>query len=124
MDTYLSEQGCTWIFNPPHASHMGGAWERMIGIARRILDSMFLQQGHSSHESHETLITLMAEVAAIINARSLVPVSTDPDDPLILTPATLLTQKVSIPSSPAGDYGAKGHFKRQWLQHLEKYLLG
>lgn len=102
---------------------MGGAWERMIGVESRILLAMFLQQGHSTL-SHETLITLMAEVAAIINARSLVPVSTDPDDPLILTPATLLTQKVSIPSSPAGDYGAKGHFKRQWLQHLEKYLLG
>lgn len=96
MDTYLAEQGCIWIFNPPHATHMGGAWERMIGIARKNLDSMFLQQGNLM-VSHKTLITLMAEVAAIINARTLVPVSTDPDDPLLLTPATLLTQKVGIP---------------------------
>ena len=39
---FLTEHSCTWIFNPPHASHMGGSWERMIGMARRILDVMFL----------------------------------------------------------------------------------
>ncbi|KAL1255538.1 hypothetical protein QQF64_013599 [Cirrhinus molitorella] len=44
IQRYLQEQQCTWIFNPPHASHMGGAWERLIGVARRILDSMLLQQ--------------------------------------------------------------------------------
>ncbi len=30
---------CCWQFNPPHASHMAGSWERMIGVARRILDT-------------------------------------------------------------------------------------
>ena len=44
VQRYLSEQGCSWEFNPPHASHMGGSWERMIGFARRILDSMLQQQ--------------------------------------------------------------------------------
>lgn len=44
---FLSDHGCMWTFNPPHSSHMGGAWERMIGIARRILDSMLLQMTSS-----------------------------------------------------------------------------
>lgn len=116
---YLAEQGCSWLFNPPHAPHMGGSWERMIGIAKRILDSMFLQLG-TSQLTHEVLTTLMAEVAAIINARPLASVSTDPDDPVILTPATLLTQKVSVPSAPSDDPGTKDLFKRQWrqVQHL------
>ncbi|XP_061759975.1 uncharacterized protein LOC133554813 [Nerophis ophidion] len=118
VEKYLLDQGCEWKFNAPHASHMGGSWERMIGVARRILDSMFLQLG-ASRLTHEALTTLMAEVAAIINARPLIPVSTDPDDPLILTPATLLTQKVSLPSAPVGDW-IKDLHKSQWcqVQHL------
>lgn len=119
VERYLTEHNCSWIFNPPHASHMGGSWERMIGMTRRILDSMFLQLSPTKL-THEVLTTLMAEVTAIINARPLVPVSTDPTDPLILTPATLLTQKTGLPSSPPGDYGAKDLFKCQWrqVQHL------
>ena len=27
LEAYLSAQGPEWIFNPPHASHMGGVWE-------------------------------------------------------------------------------------------------
>ncbi len=74
------EKGCTWVFNPPHASHMGGAWERMIGVSRRILGSM-LQQISPSCLTHEVLSTLMAEVTGIVNSRPLAPISTDPDSP-------------------------------------------
>lgn len=115
VKTFLSDQGCTWTFNPPHASHCGGPWERMIGLARRILDSMFLKL--KDKLTHEVLVTFMAEVAAIINARPLVPVTTDPDDSFILTPAVLLTQKSGIVSAPAG---AADLYKSQWrqVQHL------
>ncbi len=102
---YLHENGCTWEFNPPHASHMGGAWERMIGVTRRILDGMLLQKKHA-HLTHEVLCTLMAEVSAIINARPLVPVSADPYSPCILTPAMLLIQKPSVPV-PFENYNEK-----------------
>ena len=78
LKTYLSDKGFTWSFNPPHASHCGGSWERMIGLARRILDAMFLQL--KDKLTHEVLVTFMAEVAAIINARPLVTVTMDPDD--------------------------------------------
>ncbi|KAL1282373.1 hypothetical protein QQF64_001176 [Cirrhinus molitorella] len=85
VNKFLLDQDCVWQFNPPHASHMGGSWERMIGLARRILDAMFQQLGPSAL-THEILSTLMAEVAAKVNARPLIPVSTDPEDPFILTP--------------------------------------
>ena len=60
VKTFLYNQGTVWIFNPPHSSHMGGVWERMIGIARRILDSLLL--GHNgSHLTHDMITTLMAQ---------------------------------------------------------------
>ncbi|CAJ0956272.1 unnamed protein product [Ranitomeya imitator] len=93
VERYLNDQGCTWTFNLPHYSHMGGDRERMIGMARRILDSIFLQAG-SARPTHESLTTFLAEVSAIINARSLTSLSSDSGDPTILTPAMFLTQKV------------------------------
>nr|XP_020483745.2 uncharacterized protein LOC109978925 [Labrus bergylta] len=112
---YLSDSGCKWVFNPPHSSHMGGSWERLIGLTRRILDSMLLKLGPSKL-THEVLTTFMAEVSAIVNARPLVPVSTDPDNPLILTPATLLTQKISALPPPKGEFDGDNLYGKQWRQ--------
>ncbi|XP_073435740.1 uncharacterized protein [Dendrobates tinctorius] len=110
---YLADQGCRWMFNPPHSSHMGGSWERMIGIARRILDSMVLQLGTLTI-THDTLITFMAEVVAIMNARPLTLISNDPEDPLLLTPATLLTQKVGTVAAPTDEFPSKDLYRCQW----------
>ena len=78
---YLSDSRAAWIFNPPHSSHMGGVWERMIGMVRRILDSMLLGSTGDTL-THDVLNTFMAEVCAIVNSRPLVPVSTDPESPI------------------------------------------
>ncbi|KAJ8369529.1 hypothetical protein SKAU_G00095570 [Synaphobranchus kaupii] len=85
LNKYLQEQRCSWVFNPPHSSHMGGAWER------RIIDSMFLQMKYPQL-THKVLITLMAEILHL----------------LILTPTMLLTQKTSTSSSPPCE------FEQQW----------
>ncbi|KAL4009495.1 hypothetical protein ACER0C_003347 [Sarotherodon galilaeus] len=111
LQLYLTIQGCSWEFNPPHASHMGGSWERMIGVARRILDSMILQ--NKVQLTHDVLCTLMAEVTAIINARPLVPVSSDPENPFILSPSMLLTQKSCL-LPPPGDFSDKDLYNKQW----------
>lgn len=115
LQSYLKEQGCTWDFNVPHSSHMGGAWERMIGVARRILDAMLLKV-HSPKLSHEVLVTLLAEVVAIMNARPIVPVSSDPHSPAVLTPAMLLTQKTDSLTAPLGYFDLKDLYRSQWKQ--------
>ncbi|XP_053406486.1 uncharacterized protein LOC128559260 [Mercenaria mercenaria] len=67
----LQEKQVSWVFNPPHASHMGGVWERMIGVVRRVLDSLLLEHGQKNL-THDVLATFMAEVSAIVNARPIV----------------------------------------------------
>lgn len=119
LHSFLKDSGCKWHFNPPHASHMGGSWERMIGVTRKILDAMLLEH-RNAKLTHEILVTLMAEVTAIVNARPLTEVSTDPENPAILTPAMLLTQKVATPPVPPGQFESRDLFRAQWrrVQYL------
>ncbi|KAM3914013.1 uncharacterized protein RB166_019186 [Leptodactylus fuscus] len=53
-------------------------------------------------------------------ARPLVPVSVDPDSPAILTPATLLTQKLGSVPSPPEELSSGNIYRKQWkhVQHL------
>ncbi|VDI02924.1 Hypothetical predicted protein [Mytilus galloprovincialis] len=93
--------------------HMGGVWERMIGVSRKILDSMLLREG-SKNLTHEVLTTLLSEVTAIVNARPLVPVSTDPESPCVLCPAMLLTHKTNQDNVSFPTFGKKDMLKSQW----------
>lgn len=111
----LQDQGCTWTFNPPDSSHMGGVWERMIGVVRRILDGLLLRTS-TVRLTHEVLTTFMAEVMAIMKARPLVSVSTDPEAPEVLSPAMVLTQKASTVPAPPGNFELGNLYKSQWRQ--------
>ena len=115
VNKYLLKNNTVWRFNAPHSSHMSGPWERMIGIARRILESMFSNMP-SKGLTHEVLCTLMAEVCAIMNSRPLTAVSSDPDAPTVLSPATILTQKVGQSVEPFPPFGIKDMIKSQWRQ--------
>ena len=103
LERYVKDQGCEWRFNPPHASHFGGAWERQIGTIRRVLDAMFLELG-GSQLTHELLVTLMAEVTAIVNARPITTIPSDTDEPEPLSPSMLLTMKTRPLGPPPGDF--------------------
>jgi hypothetical protein len=74
---------------------MGGSWERLKGIARRIIDSILYDARHK-RLSHEVLCTFMAETTAIMNSRPLVAISSDCDSPCVLSPNALLTTKTTF----------------------------
>jgi hypothetical protein len=92
---------------------MNGAWERMIGLARRILESLLCD---SKHLTHEVLCTLMAEVVCIINSRPITTVSDDPTLPTILSPNMLLTHKENSDIAPRKDLDVKDMYRSQWRQ--------
>ena len=58
----------------------------------------------------------MAEVSAIVNARPIVPVSSDPDSPTLLSPSMLLTQKKDHVTQPLGDWDERDLYNAQWRQ--------
>ena len=113
MKDYLSRKGITWKFNPPHASHMGGVWERLIGVSRRILDSLLCD---IKHLTDEVLVTLMAEVCQIVNARPVAGVLSDPYAPMPLSPSMILTLKShhSVDSFTLDDFSHKDLYRKQW----------
>lgn len=49
---------CIWTVNAPHSYHMGGVWERMIWIVKRILEALLMKT--PTRLQHEVLTTLMA----------------------------------------------------------------
>ena len=47
IQEYLLKNECEWItfkMNVPHSSHMGGAWERLIGTVRNALETFSSRQ--------------------------------------------------------------------------------
>lgn len=113
LKTFLNDQETVWKFNTPYSSHMGGSWERLIGIARRILDNI-LFDAKCKRLTHEVLCTFMAETTAIMNSCPLVPVSTDHNSPYVLSPQTLLTTKTSEPVEDFSHLDIHDVYTSQW----------
>ncbi|XP_062594607.1 uncharacterized protein LOC134256029 [Saccostrea cucullata] len=112
VKNFLDKSKIVWTFNAPHSSHMGGVWERMIGLTRRVLDSLLLGP-KGKNLTHEVLSTLMAEVTAIINSRPITTISNDPEVPFVLSPAMLLNQKISGHFSMCMDVDIRDIYKEQ-----------
>lgn len=84
----LSENRISWSLNTPAASHFGGNWEANIKSLKthlyRVIGEQIL--------SFEEMTTVLAQVECIMNTRPLCrTLSSDPSEPLALTPAHFLT---------------------------------
>ncbi|XP_044167413.1 uncharacterized protein LOC122951466 [Acropora millepora] len=100
----LLSNNCDWVeFKPnvPHASHMGGVWERQIRSVRNVLASLL--ESHGTQLDDESLRTFMIEAEAIVNCRPLA-VNTINSSlyPEPLTPNHLLTMKSKVVMPPPG----------------------
>lgn len=112
INDVLLQKGVKWVFNPPAASHHGGAWERLIRSVRKVLNSILKTQTLDE----ESLVTVFCEAEAIVNGRPLTKASTDPQDLEALTPNHLLLLK-SQPLLPPGLFEKEDVYaRRRWKQ--------
>lgn len=89
----------------------------MIGVARKIIDALLLENS-GKELTHEVLTTFMAEVCMIIKSRPIVPVSSDPENPTILSPNVLLTQKEGDDIPPLQNLDIRDMFRAGW-KHVQ-----
>ena len=106
IQAFKQEFGGDWIkwkWNPPVASHLGGAWERQIRSAQRILSSLL--QTHGKAFGKKSLLTLMVETEGILNSRPFtVETISDRTSELPLSPANILTRKSKVAMPPPGKF--------------------
>ena len=112
LNNFCLQLEIKWRFNPPYASHMGGAWERMIRSVRRILNALTQMQTLTE----ECLVTLMTEVEGILNSRPLVPLTLHDSEEEPLTPNHLLLLRGN-PNLPPGTFDTNSCYtRRRWAQ--------
>ncbi|XP_078495458.1 uncharacterized protein LOC144750540 [Ciona intestinalis] len=104
IQRFLLQHECDLVsfkFNVPHASHMGGVWERQIQTVKRVLAGLLLQ--NSSQLDDETFRTFITEVENVVNSRPLtIDAMSQYDSPEPLTPNHILTMKKRPLLSPGG----------------------
>ena len=121
-----------WSFLPPMAHHRAGVWERLIKSVKKHIGSVI---GKEPIEA-DVLVTMLAQVEAILNFRPITRVSDDPTDLEALSPAQLLhpgvklTSSTSIlPSAPPGGTSLRYSFQKArslvdafWKRWVNEYI--
>ncbi|KAG7198908.1 hypothetical protein KM043_015726 [Ampulex compressa] len=130
---FLNVEGVDWHFIPPRAPHFGGLWEAAVKSAkhhvRRVAGGASLR--------FEELYTLLVQIEAVLNAKSLTPLSSDPSDLNVLTPAHFLiggsmttTVEPDLTDTPINWLSRwqhleqqKQHFWRRWSKEYLHHLM-
>ncbi|XP_062538400.1 uncharacterized protein LOC134206690 [Armigeres subalbatus] len=124
-----SDEGITWHLVPPKAPHFGGLWEAAVKVAKK---HIFRQLG-SSRLSFEDMCIVLTQIEAIMNSRPLLPMTEDPNDMAVLTPAHFLIGSTlhalpdpdvhSIPTSRLHHYQQLQQFgQRFWIHWRQDYV--
>ncbi|KMQ85212.1 hypothetical protein RF55_16360 [Lasius niger] len=111
----LARQKIEWKFIPPRAPHFGGLWEAAVKITKRHLYTIT----KGLIWTFEEYYTLLVEIESILNSRPLTPLSSDPNDISVLTPAHFLIGDTLLLPAENNYQGIPDNKLSRW-QHLQK----
>ena len=113
----LARQEIRWHFSPPSAPHFGGVWERLVRSCKTALDAVI----GSRTIKEEVLVTVLAQVEALLNNRPLTYIADHPEELEPLTPNHFLTGG-SNPQVPADVVApAETCHRRRW-KHAQQLV--
>ncbi|XP_041988861.1 uncharacterized protein LOC121740272 [Aricia agestis] len=97
----FANEGIEFSFVPPYTPHFNGIAEAAVKSTKHHLKRL-LQQ---THFTYEELATCLTQIEAVLNSRPLTPLSSDPHDFSVLTPAHFLIGRslTSVPQARAPD---------------------
>ncbi|XP_033363222.1 uncharacterized protein LOC117241396 [Bombus vosnesenskii] len=115
VQSFLADRRIEWHFIPPNSPHFGGLWEAAVKSfkrhLRRVVGNELL--------TFENLNTLIIEIESMLNSRPLTPISSDPNDLLVLTPGHFLIGD-SLTSFRERDFRDTPSNRLSCWQHIQK----
>ncbi len=116
IDNYCADKGISCVTIPTRAPHFGGLWEAGVKSMKRLLR----RQMGKMVLNFEELTTVLAQIEQILNSRPLTPLSTDPNDPQVLTPGHFLVgfPLTALPDSIDDDCARECLQRWRLIQHL------
>lgn len=111
ITSFCANNNIQWHMIPPKAPHFGGLWEAAVKVAKRQLH----RQLGNALLSFENMSTVLTQIEACMNSRPLTPMTENPDDLAILTPAHFLIGS-SLSALPDADLA---HIPTNRLNHYQ-----
>ena len=97
VSKFCATKDIEWHFIPPLSPHMGGAWERLVGVVKRVLCGILPLHSQDRALNPDVFCTVLAEVKSIVNSRPLTKVSSDCTDLNAITPNHILLLREGPP---------------------------
>ncbi|XP_055701637.1 uncharacterized protein LOC129800919 [Phlebotomus papatasi] len=115
-----SDQGIRFHFIPPASPSFGGSWESCV----KLFKTHFRRVAGDTKLTQEQMVTVIAQIEAIINSRPLTALSDDPKDFSVLTPGHFLigAPLTAIPEPSVNDIPADRLGKWQHCQQIVEHF--
>lgn len=120
INNFCIQNSINFHFNPPAAPHQGGLWESGIKSMKHHLQRIIGETILTYEEFH----TVTTRVEAVLNSRPLTPMSSDPADLSVLTPAHfIIGSSLSALPEPEHQDSSPDHLRRwQRIQVFSQHL--